>query len=170
MNRSRRNVFFIDQEVQGALMLRVGYYWLFCLLGIVLMVICWNVYVGPPRSFAQLLVELYHRHAPALASSLLLLPIVMMDVLRMSHRFVGPIVRLRGALRGLAEGRPAQPLNFRDGDFWRDLATDFNQATARLSRDSAELARQTEMNPELLAGGEEVQIGGEDLHVTATQS
>jgi hypothetical protein len=148
MKRARRAIFFIDQEVQGALMLRVGYYWLFCLLSIALMVLCWSVYTGPPRSFRELFVDLYQRHAPALAASLLLLPIVMLDVVRMSHRFVGPIVRLRGALRQLADGRPAQPINFRDQDFWRDLAVDFNRAAARVARESHELSRPTDEMPE----------------------
>jgi hypothetical protein len=66
------------------------------------------------------------------------------DIVRMSNRFVGPVVRLRGALRELAENRPAQPLNFRDDDFWRELATDFNKAAARCARDAMELSRPTE--------------------------
>src|SRR5262245_43641652 len=114
MNGNRRSYIFVDREVQGALMLRAAVYWLFCLISISLMVICWNAFSGPPRRFIDLATELYFRYAPALVASLIMLPIVLMDVLRMSNRFVGPVVRLRTALRELAENRPAQPLNFRD--------------------------------------------------------
>ena len=57
-------------------------------------------------------------------------------------------MRLRNALRELADGRPAQPLNFRDDDFWRELAVDFNQAAARVVRATAELDSCTEAMPE----------------------
>jgi hypothetical protein len=149
MNRNRRSYFFVDREVQGALMLRTAVYWLFCLISISLMLICWAAYSGPPRRFIDLVTELYFRFGPAMAASLILLPIVLTDVLRMSNRFVGPVVRLRAALRELAENRPAQPLNFRDDDFWRDMATDFNKAAARCAREAMELSRPTEeMTPE----------------------
>jgi hypothetical protein len=147
MNRCRRSLFLIDHEVQGALMMRAAFYWLFCLLSIGLMLVCWNIYTGPPRRFVEIFLDIYHRYGPAMIASLILLPIVMMDVARMSNRFVGPVVRLRAALKDVAEGRPAQPLNFRDQDFWRELATDFNRAAGRLVQNSAELSRPTEAMP-----------------------
>ena len=148
MNQSRRSLVFIDREVQGALMFRAVFYWFFCLLSITLMLICWNAYSGPPRRFMELFADLYYRYAPALAASLLLLPIALIDVVRLSNRFVGPMVRLKGALKDLADGRPAQPLNFRDNDFWRDLASEFNRAAARVARDSVQRSVATEEMPE----------------------
>lgn len=133
MNRCRRTIFFIDREVQGSLMLRTAIYWLFCLMSVSLMLICWNAYTGPSRRFFDLLTELFYRYGPALFASLLLLPIVMMDVVRLSNRFVGPIMRLRKAMSTLATGQPATPLNFRDDDFWRELADDFNRVSARIA-------------------------------------
>jgi len=144
MNRSRRTIFLVDREVQGALMLRIIAYWLFCLLSISLMLICWNAFVGPSRRFIDLTSDLYFRYGPALSATLILLPIVMMDVLRISNKFVGPVMRLRQGLADLAEGRPAQPLNFRDDDFWRDLATDFNRAAAHVARAAADRSVATE--------------------------
>jgi hypothetical protein len=140
----RRSIFLVDREVQGALMLRIIMYWLFCLLSISLMLVCWSVYAGPPRRFADLAADLYYRYGPALSASLILLPIVMMDVLRVSNKFVGPVLRLRKGLREVAEGRPAQPLNFRDDDFWREMAGDFNRAAAHVARAAAERPAPTE--------------------------
>jgi hypothetical protein len=151
MNNCRRSIFFIDREVQTALMLRVVVYWMFCLLSISLMLICWSAYKGPPQRFLDLVADLYYRYGPALSASLMLLPIVLMDVLRMSNRFVGPVLRLRRGLRDVAEGRPAQPLNFRDDDFWRDMATDFNRAAAHVARAAAERSAATEEMAEPVA-------------------
>ena len=144
MNQNRRAFLLVDREVQGTLLLRAAIYWAFCLISISLMLLCWSAYSGPPRRFIDLTTDLYFRYGPAMAASLILLPIVLLDVIRTSNRFVGPVVRLRAALRELAENRPAQPLNFRDDDFWRDMATDFNKAAARCAREAMELSRPTE--------------------------
>ena len=143
MNGNRR-VIFVDREVQGALLIRAALYWLFCLVSISLMVACWSAFNGPPRRFVDVATDVYLRFGPAFAASLILLPVVLLDVLRVSNRFVGPIVRLRAGLKELAENRPAQPINFRDDDFWRDIATNFNKAAARCAREAMELSKPTE--------------------------
>ena len=132
MAKCRRNRIFLDREVQGALMLRVASYWAFCLLSICLLVICWSVFTGPPRRFSDLALDAYQRYAPALAASLILLPLVMIDVVRMSSRFVGPVVRLRSGLRELADQGTARRILFRDNDYWREMADDFNSAADRM--------------------------------------
>jgi hypothetical protein len=137
MKTCRRGQILVDREVQGALMLRVAAYWLFCLLTIALMLMCWNIVTGPPRRFAAIALEIYSRYAPALAASLILLPLVMIDVVRLSNRFVGPIYRLRGALRHLADGQEVRPLKFRDGDYWHELADDFNELAAQVEEREA---------------------------------
>ena len=43
-------------------------------------------------------------------------------------------------MRDLVEGVPVPPLNFRDGDFWADVADEFNAVSAKLQRLEAELA------------------------------
>jgi hypothetical protein len=131
-NQCRRSRIFIDREVQGALMLRVAFYWFCCLLSIVLLVLCWNVFTGPRRPFAELFHEIYERYAPALLASLILLPMVMIDVMRLSHRFVGPVVRLRGALRELAQNGRVRPIAFREHDYWQELAGDFNRVAEKV--------------------------------------
>ena len=134
MNKCRREIFFIDRKVQGALLARTAIYWMFWLFSVSLMLICWNAFTGPKTRFIELVADLADRYGPALLASLVLLPIVMMDVLRLSNRFVGPVMRLRMGLNDLAEGKPVKPLNFRDDDYWRDLASDFNEVAARLAK------------------------------------
>jgi hypothetical protein len=118
------------------------------------MLICWSAYNGPPRRFVDLATELFYRYGPALVASLVLLPVVLMDVLRVSNRFVGPIMRLRTALSTLASGQPGKPLNFRDDDFWRELATDFNRVAARIAQADIQLPPPTEPIDEMATAPE----------------
>jgi len=68
----------------------------------------------------------------ALFSTLGFLPLAVFDMVRLSHRFAGPMVRYRRAMHDLGRGEHVEPLRFRDGDYWQDLATDFNAVLARL--------------------------------------
>jgi hypothetical protein len=132
MAMRNRKRFFVDFKVQGSLLLRSAMYWAFCLLTISFMLIIWRVVTGPPELFSKHLVEVWQRFAPALVASCLLLPLVMMDSVRLSNRFAGPIFRLRRAMKALVRGENVQALHFRDGDFWHDLADDFNVVATRL--------------------------------------
>lgn len=131
----RRHV-FIDPKIQGALVARAVLYWVVCLMTITLMLLCWRVLTGPVRLFHQHLVDLGHFYAPALVASLLLLPVVIIDVVRLSNRFVGPLLRLRRSMRQLAQGEPVEPITFRNGDFWREFATEFNAVVTRVQAET----------------------------------
>jgi len=134
MNTCRRSIFFIDRKVQGALVVRTCIYWLFCLFSVALMLICWRAFTGPLKPFSVMAAEVYHQHGAVLLASLILLPITAMDVLRLSNRFVGPVMRMRTALTELAEGRSIEPVHFRDDDYWRELAGHLNEVAARLKQ------------------------------------
>jgi len=75
----------------------------------------------------------WHLELVMLASALIL-PAILLDFLRLSHRWVGPIFRLRASLQALNRGETVKPIAFRDGDFWQELAGEFNQAAEELQR------------------------------------
>jgi hypothetical protein len=127
-----RKRLFVDPRVQGALVMRVIVYWLLCLITITLMLLCWRILTGPARMFYTHFDDMWFFYGPAAIASLLLLPLVVMDVLRLSNRFAGPMLRLRRAMRDLARGQPVEPIEFRGGDFWQDFAQDFNAVAARV--------------------------------------
>ena len=79
------------------------------------------------------LSEMSAQFTPAVIASLALLPVVIFDCIRLSNRFAGPIYRLRRVMRQVALGRPAQPVRFRDGDFWDAVSADFNALLARVN-------------------------------------
>jgi hypothetical protein len=126
---TRRKQLFLDR-VQTVLIMRVICYWLFCLLAGMLMACLWLAWSAPPASSGEMLGRVLLTYGPVFGATLIVVPLVVMDVLRLSNRFVGPAYRLRQALKQAADGQAVRPLQFRDSDFWRDAAEDFNRAMA----------------------------------------
>jgi len=63
-----------------------------------------------------------------------LLPAFVLDTVRLSNRFAGPMFRIRKAFRSTAAGEPFEPLVFRKGDFWKELADDYNRMMVDVER------------------------------------
>jgi len=101
------------------------------LVGFPIAVTQWFGFENGP-SAGQLIYQTWLDFWPSLAASLLVLPIVIWDVLRVSHRFAGPMVRLRHGLRDLADGKTVRPMKFREGDFWTVFADEFNRLAESL--------------------------------------
>jgi hypothetical protein len=76
--------------------------------------------------------NMLRRHGPSVLFVLVLSPIYIRALCKLTNRFAGPMVRVRRGMHDLAEGRDVAPIHFRPGDFWQDLATDFNQVAERL--------------------------------------
>lgn len=132
-SRQIRHRLFVDPEVQAALLLRVVTYWIVCLAAVALMLLCRQIVVGPPRPVFAHLEDLWFRFGPPFFASLVVLPLILMDIIRMSNRFSGPLIRLRRAMRALARGETVSPLRFRQGDFWKSFADEFNAVAERVA-------------------------------------
>lgn len=130
--KAMRKHLFVDPKVQGALVVRVILYWVVCLITITLMLLCWRIATGPVQLFYAHFDEMLLTYGPALVASLLLLPLVAVDIIRLSNRFVGPLLRLRRSMRALARGEHVDPIEFRDADFWHEIAEEFNSLVARV--------------------------------------
>jgi len=136
--RQQRKKLFVDPKVQGALVLRTALYWVVCLITITLMILCWRILTGPARPFYTHFDDMWFNFGPALVASFVLLPLVIIDIVRLSNRFAGPLVRLRRSMRALARGEEVPPITFREGDFWQDFADEFNALRARMRELSQE--------------------------------
>jgi hypothetical protein len=73
---------------------------------------------------------LFLQLGPPCLASFVLVPLLVIDTLRLSNRLVGPLVRLRDGLRRLARGEQVSPIHFRTGDFMEELANEFNRVSA----------------------------------------
>ncbi len=148
---------FVDPKVQGALVVRAVVYWVVCLTTIMLMLLCWRIVTGPARPFHAHFDDMWFFYGPPAVASLLLLPLVIVDVIRVSSRFAGPMLRLRRSMRSLARGEHVEPIKFRDGDFWHEFAEEFNQVLARvqgLESNSTEEAGPAEAADEVVMAGQ----------------
>ncbi len=121
-----RRQLFVDPEVQGALVARAIIYWVVCTLSIALLLLCWRVLTGPARPLSFHLENMWFFYGPALIASLIVLPVAVTDMIRVSNRFAGPLKRLRQAMRALAKGQSVPPMEFRKDDFWYEFAEEFN--------------------------------------------
>jgi hypothetical protein len=127
-----RKRIFVDPAVQGALVSRMVLYWITCAITVVLAMLLWAVLTRPIDLLNGEGEQIWFHFGPVLLGSLMLLPLVILDMVRLSHRFVGPLVRLRRSMRALARGEEVEPIEFRDGDYWQDFAADFNALAARM--------------------------------------
>ena len=133
---------FIDGQLQGALLLRVLLYAFCCLTVVTVMILTWRIAVsGPARIFYKHFDDLWFQYGPVVIALLLLLPLIMIDVVRFSHRFVGPMFRMRRAMKALAAGEPVEPISFRKNDFWHDAAENFNTLLRRVKEQDEQLAQ-----------------------------
>lgn len=123
----KRVKLFIDRRVQGALARRIVIHW--CLFFIVSLISlgALELFLGDPQlSLAGHLGVLWNKYAFFVVLMLAVLPTFVYDSIKLSNRFVGPIVRLRESVAKLASGQPVSELRFRENDFWRELSDDFN--------------------------------------------
>ena len=133
-NTQRRSKHFIDRAVQGALLFRAARYWVLSLTVVAALTVLGWLFVWPGipslvTDWGQLL-PLVKVLVVGLVVTVVLLPVVLYDLSKLSNRFVGPVYRLRNSLNDLADGKPVRPLKFRDDDYWQDVADAFNRALA----------------------------------------
>ena len=129
----RRKELLVDRKVQLTLLLPAVQHWvLFLTVGFGLLLLWEFLLNGPSVRLATCLAETWSRYAPAVVVLVALLPVVVYDSLRLSHRMAGPVFHLLRELRRLARGENVRPIKFRRQDFWHDVATEFNGVLARI--------------------------------------
>ena len=137
----KRRQYYVDERVQGALMGRTVFYWFMSALTTALLVLCWRILFSPGRPFEAYVNYMRIHYGPALVASLIVVPLLVIDVLKLSNRFAGPLFRLHRAIRQLADGQEVRPIKFRENDFWQSFADDFNVVAAQLTTERAERRR-----------------------------
>ena len=136
MSPQKRRRMFVDPQLQGALVVRCIMHWAFCIAIAALILLCWQVIANPGRPNREYFVELWFAYWRAFVVSVVLLFVVMRDVIRISNRFCGPLLRMRHTMRRLAAGAHVEPVKIREKDFWHDFATEFNAVINRIQQDS----------------------------------
>ncbi|MEO1528643.1 MAG: hypothetical protein AAFX06_24750 [Planctomycetota bacterium] len=125
---AERQSFLIDPKVQWALTRRVLMHWSCLLVGLVVLSTIVALLFRPDvNSIAGVVRESFSMQAPLLLMMFTLVPLFLRDIVKLSNRFVGPMIRLRSVLSDLAEGGDGRSISFRPGDYWHEAARDFNR-------------------------------------------
>ncbi len=134
MTHPERKKNYIDPQVQGVLARRLVLHWVLFIVVTMVVAFCMQLLGNPMRPFREHAHKVWLTHGPFFLVLIALLPVFVRDSIKLSHRFAGPIYRLRTTIRSIAEGNPAPRLKFRKGDYWHDLAEDFNTMVEQLSK------------------------------------
>jgi len=136
--KSRRTRKFVNARVQGRVVSRVAAYW------ILYHIVLWHgLFVfryaqvrmsGDESQVLQSVGSMYWQfcidHVPLLMAALLIMPLFMLDFIRLTHRIVGPLIRTGEALHQLMRGEHVPSVEFRKGDLLTEFETTFNDFLA----------------------------------------
>jgi hypothetical protein len=135
-----RSRLLVDSPIQFAIIVRAVTYWTVCLTMQILAIAFLPILFHPSQNLYVVGEQFWWTLGFGILGSIVALPLIVMDILRLSHRWVGPVYRLRSYLRSLRNGQPVGSLNFRASDFWRELAVDVNSIVTELTEARARLA------------------------------
>jgi hypothetical protein len=169
-NRYRKRM-FVSSRIQGRLMSRIGVYW------VLYHVVLWHgLFVfrylqyrmtaagGIAVPFSELYGQFVIDYYPVVVCALVTLPVVVIDMLHMTHRVAGPLVRFQNALRDLVEGKPVESVSLRKNDLLNEFQDEFNQYLAVLSRERRQLRAGADSHPSGSDDGEGVAAELAELH------
>ena len=141
MARTKRKQNYIDSHVQGALLKRICAHWLVFFFVSAFAIILLQTLLGDPSKTLADRLRLETGEFMFMGIVMLsLFPAFMLDTIRFSNRFVGPIARVRRYLRQL-KGGETDHCSFRDNDFWSELAEEFNSVADLVESQKQEISR-----------------------------
>ena len=141
MSKHKRKKNFVDNKVQGALLRRIFSHWLlfFAVAGgsvLLLQTLLGDSNVPVMDRLKEQIGE-FTLFAIVMAA---LFPGFMLDTVRFSNRFVGPVGRLRRHLQQLSRGDTSE-CSFRGDDFWVEAAAEFNAGADLVKSQQEEIER-----------------------------
>ena len=141
MSRSQRKQNYVDSHVQGALLRRICSHWLVFFFVSGIAVILLQTLLGDPAKTLGQRIRMETGEFMLMAIVMIsLFPAFMLDTIRFSNRFVGPIGRVRRHLRELQSGE-TERCKFRDDDFWSEMASEFNGVADLVKTQKLEIER-----------------------------
>lgn len=150
-NQFKRKRIYVDRGVQGGIVTRLVVLWVGSTAVAAGVWFVMQFFADPTGGIDRYLESANQNITPLALAFAVTLPIAVLQLLRFTHCFAGPVVRLRRMMTELASGQEVPHLKFRDGDYWPELAEQFNliaqdltKARKRVAELEAELA---ERNP-----------------------
>lgn len=140
--KHKRERFFVDSTVQGLLLRRIVFHWVIFFFVACGCVLALQAMMGDPEvTFNERVRTVVGDFSLTAVILVMLLPAFLLDTIRISNRFVGPITRLRGGLKDLGKGNNTNKMKFRDNDLWHQAADEFNVVLERVNSQEKEIER-----------------------------
>ena len=126
---------YIDSAVQGAMARRIIQHWLTFFAVLFVLLPLWRLIQTGSLSapFSTMIIESWKETLPVLLILAAMIPIFVWDTIKLSHRFAGPMYRFQKTIQSLAAGEEVAPIRLRKGDFWHNVADDFNAMLQRVN-------------------------------------
>ena len=147
----KRSKLFVSRGIQGALSLRFGLYWVMyhiCLWNGAFMYFFLRARLSqltgsdqPMLSLSEMYALFLKEYIPITVAAGLLLPVVIYELIRQTHRIAGPLVRFSHAMNDMMAGKTIQPVKLREGDMLTDFEKLFNEFVAFHQAKTQALAR-----------------------------
>lgn len=131
----KRGSHFVNWPVQGALIGRTVIHWAFFLIALsatVFMLHALSNLVSGETTATGILRDMWDRYRIVVFALMGLVPFFCLDLIMWSHRFAGPMIRIRRSMHDLAAGKAVAPIRLRSRDYWKHLADDFNLLVERI--------------------------------------
>lgn len=132
-NKFKRTRLFVDNKVQGSLIRQLVIHWSLACFLIFLYLFALQAFAnGFALGFKDSVSALWQQYGLLAVVMLVISPVFIFDSMKLSNRFVGPMISFRSALKKLANGEDPESINFRQNDFWKELTNDLNRVSAEL--------------------------------------
>lgn len=157
-SRQRKSI-FVSGRIQGSVLLRFAGYW------VLYHFVLWHSLFlfdfiheraemlngGVMQPFGALYWSFTLKYYPMLLAAFAVLPLLLYDSIRTTHRIAGPLVRFRNTLRKLEAGERVEEVRLRDGDLLVEFQNEFNQFLKFYNR-------QCDPLPDTMAPEDEMQL------------
>ncbi len=129
-----RKKIFVNSLIQGQILWRAAAYW------IIYHIVMWHTLFlfsyfqyrielmngGEAATFATLYGTFCLKYYPIVFSALGILPILMVDMIRYTHRIAGPLVAFQNALLKMRAGEKVEAVKLRTNDLLIEFQDEFN--------------------------------------------
>jgi len=146
MVKHPRKRLFVDRKVQGALVMQVVRYWLLALLTVgglmFLGWVCMGSGLQGVVTSSDSLKDVMPLISIGVVASAMVMLVLVADLIRVSNRFAGPLVRLNKHMEEAFATGELKPVSFRDNDYWQELADNYNNLIKRFEASNNECLKQ----------------------------
>jgi len=130
-NKFKRTRLWVDPPFQGRLLFWVAVYILLYSIALLHIGFVFDslreiATRGVNKGLSGMYLDYFSRQWPVLLTFLLTVPILLYDLLKLSHRIAGPLFRCRKVMEEMAAGKPVGEFVPRKHDLMRDLFQAFN--------------------------------------------